>query len=59
MGAKVALAGSTSLAVTNAEGGFTFTGLPDGNVTLHVTHDNRSRTVTFALPSETYQIVLE
>lgn len=59
VGAHVALAGSTDVGVTNAEGLFTFTGIPDGNVTLHVTHDKRSRTVTFALPSETYQIVLE
>ncbi len=58
-GATVARAGSTDLAITNAEGAFTITDIPDGSVTLSVTHESRSRTVTFALPSESYQIVLE
>jgi hypothetical protein len=58
-GARVALGGTTNTAVTNAEGAFFFWSVPDGSITLHVTHDARSRTVSFALPSESYQIVLE
>lgn len=58
-GATASVAGSTTTATTNADGVFTFWDLPDGTVTIHVVHDNQSKTVTFPLPSESYQVILE
>lgn len=58
-GATVSVAGSTITSTTNADGVFTFWGLPDGTVTIHVAHENQSKTVTFPLPSESYQVILE
>ena len=58
-GATVSVAGSTSVSTTNADGVFTFWGLPEGKVTFHVAHENKSKTVIFALPSESYQVIMD
>jgi hypothetical protein len=58
-GARVALAGSTASATTDAEGKFSFASVPEGQMTLDVTYETRSRRVTFPLPSDSYEVVLD
>jgi hypothetical protein len=58
-GARVSLAGSTASAITDSEGKFTFASVPEGQMTLEVTYETRSRRVTFSLPSDSYEVVLD
>ena len=59
-GAQVVMVGSAAQAVlTTPEGEFTIAGVPSGPVSFEVTHPTGSQTVSFTVPADSYQIVVD